>query len=238
VSKMITASALIHLILVAVFAIVPKIGLEQHEALTVYSVELVQVEEEVAPVQEPAPEEPEVVEEPVEEEPVEEAKEEEPIPEEPRPRPRKVVPKQPPKPAKSLADRIAERMAGEDAKREPAKVREETRKAPQPASSTTVTAARFPYSWYLSIIQGKVGNNWRRPSGLLVVERSVSAVVSFRIARDGSVQSVSVKRSSGRPTVDQSAVKAVRTSAPFPALPSDYLGSHLDVNIEFTLADD
>ena len=64
--------------------------------------ELGQVEEETVPVQEPAPKEPEVVEEPVEEEPVEEAKEEEPIPEEPRLRPRKVVPKQPPKPEKGL----------------------------------------------------------------------------------------------------------------------------------------
>jgi len=46
---------------------------------------------------------------------------------------------------------------------------------------------------------------------------------------------VTVRKSSGRSTIDQSAAKAVRNSAPFPPLPDDYRDDRLDVTIDFTV---
>ena len=46
---------------------------------------------------------------------------------------------------------------------------------------------------------------------------------------------MTVRKSSGRSTVDQSAAKAIRDSAPFPPLPDDYRDSFLDVTIDFTI---
>jgi protein TonB len=98
-----------------------------------------------------------------------------------------------------------------------------------------VTASRFPYGWYLSVIQGKVSSNWDQPSARLLAEDSLTASVSFTIRRDGSVHGIQVSRSSGRSTVDQSAARAVRDSAPFPPLPDDYMRDTLEVTIDFTI---
>lgn len=234
--KTIMISALVHVIVLAVVSVLPVIRNSAEEGLTFYSVELVEVPTEppatgaeTAPVEQQRES---VVEESTPEERVEET-----IPEKPQPPRRKLALKPPSeRPDKTLADRIADRLAREDEKRKETTNEKQAPDALPPVSAARVRATRFPYGWYLSIIQGKVSTNWRRPSGALVAQRALSALVSFRIARDGSIHAITVKRSSGRATVDQSAARAIRSSAPFPELPDDYREDHLDVSIEFTVA--
>jgi len=49
------------------------------------------------------------------------------------------------------------------------------------------------------------------------------------------VSAVTVRKSSGRAAIDQSAARAVRSAAPFPPLPNDYREDSLDVTIDFTV---
>jgi protein TonB len=191
----------------------------------------------VAPAEpEPAPEQPKV------ETPAPDG-----IPEEPRKAPARSVPKPPPRPEKTLEERINERLKAEDSRRgaEPAAA-PETQRAARPAGSsgsasgagpgrTSISVSRFPYAWYVSIIQGKISSNWKQPSDRLVSEDALTSRVSFRISRNGSVDAITVRRSSGSTTVDQSATKAVRAAAPFPPLPDDYRENSLDVTIDFTV---
>jgi len=234
--RVLIISALVHAVLLIVLPFVPRLSSAYDQGLQVYEVELVQLEAQPAALEEETVQEP--AEEPVQQElEIEEEIEEAAIPEEPPPKPKRVVLTPPSRPEKTLEERLEERLDAEDRKR-PAETREqETTQEPAPAQtgSARVTASRFPYGWYLSVIQGKVGSNWDQPSARLVAEDSLTSSISFVIRRDGSVHGVTVARSSGRSTVDQSAARAVRDSAPFPPLPDDYMESTLQVTIDFTI---
>jgi len=232
-SRVFVISAIIHVALVAIVSFVPGLIRNNDTALEVYTVELVELPRETTPEPPPATPEPAVEEAVAESEP--EPEPEEVIPEEPVRRQRQVVVKPPPRQERSLRDRIEDRLTDRP---EPERTEEpEERPAPaaQPTGTTKVTATRFPYAWYLSVVQGKVSANWKQPSARLLSDERLAAVVSFRIRRDGSVAAVTLRSSSGRSTVDQSAVKAVRDSTPFPPLPDDYLESSLDITMDFSL---
>jgi TonB family protein len=232
-TRVLVISAVVHVVLVVLLPFLPRVGRTPIEAYDVYSVELVDVVEATpAPavestVEEPPPEEEAPVTEPA---PAEEAPA---IPDEPVRQTRRIVTTPPPRQERSLAERLAERLSDDQEEREPTPAR--PAQTQTPTASTTVTASRFPYAWYLSIVQGKVKSNWRQPGSLLFGERELKAVISFRIMRDGSVGPVTVRRSSGRATLDQSAAKAVQSSTPFPPLPDDYRESYLDVTIDFAV---
>lgn len=235
-TKILVISAVIHLVLVVILPLVPLLDRRDVTGYDVYAVELVELPRQTAPA--PAAAEPEV-EEPqpvVEKQETAPAEEEPRIPDEPVRRPKRAVATPPKQVEKSLEERIEERMRAQDQQRRPAEQGEsEPAVQPEPVGQTAVRVSRFPYGWYLSVIQGKVSSNWKQPSARLLADDSLTALVSFRIRRDGSIEAVTVRRGSGRSTVDQSAVKAVRDSAPFPPLPNDYLENMLDVTIEFTV---
>jgi len=234
VNRFLIISASAHVVLLFILPFIPGIFTEEEMGLDVYSVELVEIRSRPVRVETPEPE-PEV-EENVET-PPEPAPEivEERIPEEPAPQRRVAVRRDPPEERESLADRLAERLRSQDEERTDEPEVEQQPVEPVASASATVTVSRFPYAWYLSIIQGKVSSHWRQPSSRLITQDQLSTQVSFRIRRDGSAELVTVRRSSGLPNVDQSAVKAVRDSTPFPPLPDDYMEDHLDVTIDFTV---
>jgi protein TonB len=233
-SRFLVISAIVHLFLLILVPFVPGLFEEEMMGLETYTVELVELS---PPPQTPEPaveeEVPKPAPEPVEEEPVVEEQ----IPDDPPPRQVKRVTLRPPERSeKTLEERLAERLRAQDEVRDE-RAEPEERATEQPAvASAVVTASRFPYSWYLSIIQGKVRLNWKQPSSRLISDEKLFTQISFRIGRNGGIEVVTVRRTSGLQTVDQSAVKAVRNAAPFPPLPDDYMENHLDVTIDFTVA--
>jgi protein TonB len=228
-TRLLIISAILH---VAVLVLVPLIpGIHHHYEFDpqAYAVELVDLPRET-PAQESTVEAP-----PPEPARVEAPEPKEAIPDKPAPKPKVTKPKLPPaKPEKSLEEKIAERLSKQDESRP----REEPKAATAPAApaaTTTIKASQVTPSWYLSVIHGKVSSNWDQPSARLVAEESLTVVVSFRIRQDGSVSGITVRRSSGRSTVDQSATNAVRDSTPFPPLEGVIPGDHLDVTIDFIM---
>jgi TonB family protein len=235
--RLLIVSAIIHAVLLVVLPLVPALRNDYVPAVDVYAVELLDVTEQApAPVQPPV-DEPDPAElDPPSDEPV--VEEEPAIPEEPTPTPQRVVLKPPEREERpSLEERLSQRLKQQDESRPaPSKQPERAEEsAPTQAGSARVMASRFPYSWYLSVVQGKVSSNWSQPSARLIVEDSLTTSVSFVIRRDGSVHDIRIGKSSGRSTVDQSASKAVRESVPFPPLPDDYLQEKLDITIDFTI---
>jgi protein TonB len=228
-TRLLIISAILHVLVLVLVPLIPGIRQPYDFEPQAYAVELVELPRE-APAEEatvePPPPEPPRVEEP---EP------EESIPETPTPKPKRTKPKLPPsKPEKSLEEKIAERLNQQERTRPP----EEPKTTPAPtapATTTTIKASQVTPSWYLSVIHGKVSSNWDQPSARLVTEERLTVVVSFRIRQDGSVSGITVRRSSGRSTVDQSATKAVRDSTPFPPLGGVIPGDHLDVTIDFIM---
>ncbi len=59
--------------------------------------------------------------------------------------------------------------------------------------------------------------------------------MTFEILRDGSLRSIRVTESSGNPSIDYAAQRAVVNSNPVPALPSDLGRSSITIEVWFQL---
>jgi len=231
--RVLIISAAVHVAVIALMPILPNLGSRQPLAMEVYAVELVDLPREAPPVEEPVVE-PETQPEPeVESTP---APEESPIPENPPKRPiRKVVPVPPKRETRSLEERITDRMRKQDSEKPKEQPEVET-PTPKPTSgSTKITAGTVVADYYLTMLQGKITRNWKQPSARFTGGESPTARVSFTVLKNGDITGLRISRSSNRTTVDQSALQAVRDSAPFAELPSTYLGNRLDVTIDFTV---
>ena len=107
----------------------------------------------------------------------------------------------------------------------------------QPAMTTPTiggTDENFPYAWYISLIEGKVVNNWK-PRQLGFGKRAiVSCTVHFRVARNGTVSQVTLVRNSGVGVFDRESLRAVKTTK-LPPLPPQYKGASLGITFIFNL---
>jgi TonB family protein len=87
------------------------------------------------------------------------------------------------------------------------------------------------FSWYVEAVQRRVSSNWLQSTVDPTVQWAPRAVIDFEILRDGTIVNVQVMKSSGYPSVDASAVRAIQMSSPLSPLPGAYAGSY--VNVEF-----
>ncbi len=93
-----------------------------------------------------------------------------------------------------------------------------------------IDALREPdFGPYMRELQRRIKLNWDPPKG----NESKTVVLLFKIARDGRLLSCKVHRSSGLPTADQAALKAVELTAPFRPLPADFKGQNIDIQFTF-----
>lgn len=93
-----------------------------------------------------------------------------------------------------------------------------------------IDALREPdFGPYMRELQRRIKLNWDPPKG----NESKTVVLLFKIARDGRLISCRVHRSSGLPSADQAALKAVELTAPFRPLPADFKGQSIDIQFTF-----
>lgn len=93
--------------------------------------------------------------------------------------------------------------------------------------------SNFPFQYYLDIIHDKISSCWYEPQ--MVLDKQYTAIITFTIMQDGSVQNIHIKRSSGISNFDQSGIKAVELARPFPQLPQGFPHPQLTVNVAFNL---
>lgn len=98
-------------------------------------------------------------------------------------------------------------------------------------SGTTGGAFGSQFPWYVEAVQRRVSSNWLQATVDPAIAWAPRCVVAFEILRDGTATNIEVTQSSGNQSVDDSAVRAVRSSNPFDQLPAAYRGSY--VNVEF-----
>src|SRR5215471_19954120 len=89
------------------------------------------------------------------------------------------------------------------------------------------------YGTYVNSITRAISNNWLKSLVDASVQKAPRVYLSFTIGRDGTVSEVEVKQSSGNPSLDRSAKRAVLASSPLPALPADYRGGSISVSFYF-----
>jgi TonB family protein len=103
-----------------------------------------------------------------------------------------------------------------------------------PAAATggmSFDSGDFPFTHYVNRMRQKIAAAWQVPAGSEGFERS--AVVYFRVHRDGSVTHVKVEKSSELFLFDQSCQRAVLQAAPMPPLPREYQDEYLGVHFSF-----
>jgi TonB family protein len=93
-----------------------------------------------------------------------------------------------------------------------------------------IDALREPdFGPYMRELQRRIKMNWDPPKG----NESKRVVLLFKIAKDGRLLTCRVSKSSGLPSADQAALKAVELTAPFRPLPADFKGQSIDIQFTF-----
>ena len=94
---------------------------------------------------------------------------------------------------------------------------------------TGLEGGDFPYTFYISGMQRRIGTNWFRPQ----IAAGATTIIYFRIQRNGTIGEARVEQSSGNSTFDRAALSAVRSSSPLTPLPPGYAGTYLGVHLTF-----
>jgi protein TonB len=89
------------------------------------------------------------------------------------------------------------------------------------------------YAWYVQVIQRKVSENWQKYEVDPRITAAQRVYITFDVARDGHPANVRVEQSSGVPSLDISATRALQRIDTFGPLPPDYPGSKISVEYWF-----
>jgi len=89
------------------------------------------------------------------------------------------------------------------------------------------------YAWYVKVVRDKVSENWLKYEVDPNIHDARRVYITFDITRDGRPSNVQVEQSSGVPSLDQSAVRALQRIDTFGPLPNDYGGNRVSVEFWF-----
>jgi TonB family protein len=119
----------------------------------------------------------------------------------------------------------------------------DTRSTGIAASTPPVTAGAAPAGEnqarandYSRLIWPTIKKNWVLPASLLPKE-NVTAIIEVRIAQSGALEYIGFEKRSGSTYFDESALRAVKKSAPFPPLTGWTTGRSIEIGIRFHSAE-
>ena len=86
---------------------------------------------------------------------------------------------------------------------------------------------------YIASLNRRISSQWQLPE-ILKKKKYLKAVVALTVRRDGSVKDMRIEQKSGDSFFDQSVIKALQSSAPFPVFPALLDQSTLEFTLNFT----
>lgn len=89
------------------------------------------------------------------------------------------------------------------------------------------------FAWYVRGVQQKVSENWLKYEIDPRISTAQRVYITFDIARDGHPGNVQIEQSSGVPSLDISAQRAIQRIDTFGNLPPDYSGGKVSVEFWF-----
>jgi protein TonB len=89
------------------------------------------------------------------------------------------------------------------------------------------------FGWYVDAVRRKVSENWLKYEVDPNVDTARRVYIYFEIDRSGSPGNVRVEQSSGVPSLDQSATRALQRIDTFGPLPPEYSGRYVAVEFWF-----
>jgi periplasmic protein TonB len=89
------------------------------------------------------------------------------------------------------------------------------------------------YSWYVDTVRRKVSENWLKYEVDPTITNAKRVYITFDIGRNGVPSNIQVSQSSGVPSLDLSAKRALQRIDTFGPLPNDYNGGKVSVEFWF-----
>jgi len=115
--------------------------------------------------------------------------------------------------------------------------------AQPPIATTAPVAGNLPHAparsrinEYYGFIQSRVKNNWILPPSLRPKD-NVLTIIEVKILSNGAVERLNFEKRSGNRYVDDSAMKAVQKSIPFPPFPEGMMDSYIEIGLRFPSSD-
>ena len=98
-------------------------------------------------------------------------------------------------------------------------------------AAAAISASRF--AWYVRVVQQKVSENWLKYEVDPRISEAHRVYITFDVDARRHPANVQVEQSSGVPSLDQSAVRALQRIDTFGPLPPDYSGNKVSVEFWF-----
>ena len=89
------------------------------------------------------------------------------------------------------------------------------------------------YAWYVDGVRRKISENWAQYEIDPTIKNAKRLYVTFDIGRNGDLSNVELSQSSGIPSLDMSAKRALQRIDTFGPLPADYRGNRVSVEFYF-----
>lgn len=96
--------------------------------------------------------------------------------------------------------------------------------------------ARSRINEYYGFIQSRVKGNWILPPSLRPKDNVVT-IIEVKILSNGAVERLNFEKRSGNRYVDDSAMKAVQKSIPFPPFPEGMTDRYIEIGLRFPSSD-
>ena len=119
------------------------------------------------------------------------------------------------------------------------KQKERSTQQATPAAASTPARGNLPggqsssrLNEYYGFIQSRVKSNWILPQALRPKD-IVETIIEVRILSNGMVERLNFEKRSGNRYVDDSAMKAVQKSIPFPPFPEGMMNNYIEIGIRF-----
>lgn len=85
---------------------------------------------------------------------------------------------------------------------------------------------------YIGVVWSRVKNNWTMSQALLPKE-NIETIIDVKISRNGALEHMGFEKRSGNRYFDDSALRAVKKSSPFPPLPYWIMDKSIEIGIRF-----
>jgi len=89
------------------------------------------------------------------------------------------------------------------------------------------------YAWYVDAVRRKVSDNWHKYEIDPNISNARRVYITFEILRNGDATNIEVEQSSGVPSLDYSATRALQRIDTFGPLPPGYNGNKVSVEFWF-----
>lgn len=89
---------------------------------------------------------------------------------------------------------------------------------------------------YIGVVWSRVKKNWTMPQALLPKE-NIETIIDVKISRSGAPENMGFEKRSGNRYFDDSALRAVKKSSPFPPLPYWIMDRSIEIGIRFHSAE-